>query len=393
MIPVLLIGLSADEEISAGLYAGTIGCMFLIQVFILVSYYFCFAKIRFNPQIFLLAWTFAAAQAFTILVAVIKGTEIDSLDYINTIARFICVFLFLYFPSCLSISKKGLEIFMSLIVALGIIACIYNMLINFSEMMSIFTINNPYAVNFTAFFGNRNSFAQFLLFTIIANTFLCCNKKSIINWIVYLVAVINVFTTISRTAIAAICVFGLFFCLIYFRKKVLALSAILIGIGLIILFIGTNKELNDFIINVLIRENVGTSSRSDLWLIGLDLLEQSSWILGTGYFSSVHAIANNGYNLHKFHNLYIETLAGGGIVDLLLHIAVFTFAIIKIKNFSQHDLKTGILYFSAYAALILYASFESVTILSLGYVSTIFTIFFITMPILYSNGMTAMYKS
>ena len=93
-----------------------------------------------------------------------------------------------------------------------------------------------------------------------------------------------------------------------------------------------------------------------------------------------------GFSSHEFHSFYIETLVGGGIIDLLLHLIILIFISARIKVIYKNDRKIGALYFSAYISLLVYAMFESASIFSMGYVGTLFTIFIVTIPLLYSNN-------
>ncbi|WP_028392018.1 O-antigen ligase family protein [Bacillus cihuensis] len=367
------------------IYTIAVGSMFFIQVIILLLYFITHTKIKLNISLFLFAWIFMTSQAITIFVSALTGTTIDNFDFINVLVRFVSVLVFVCIPSQFRISRKGLDSFMGSILMLGLIACIYNMIVNFSGILSITSINNPYEVNFDSFFTNRNSFAQFLFFCVIANTYLYFTKKTIFYLVCYSILGLNIFATISRTVIASLCIFLFIFLIIYFRKKVLTQIMTFISVTLIFFILYFNEQVNNFIAENFIRKENGTSGRSEIWQAGFQILDQSSWTFGTGYLTSASLITNMGFP-NQFHNFYIETLVGGGIVDLLLHLLIFLFVLNKVIRIYKKDNVTSIIFLSGLSALLFYAFFESASFFSMGYVDSLFRLFFITIPLLYANS-------
>ncbi|NMB26780.1 MAG: O-antigen ligase family protein [Tissierellia bacterium] len=275
---------------------------------------------------------------------------------------------------------------MKLIVYLGLVASLYNILANFSEMFNILNINNPYAVNFSSFYLNRNSFAQLLFMATIANTFLYTNERTKFNLICYFIFSINIFATLSRTVIACVLIFFSILLIIHFRKEIKAQNFILTLIISLVIIIRSNQEVSSFITNMIIRKDYGTSGRLVLWNFAFEILNKTNWVLGIGYISSVDIIKRMGYSLNEFHSFYIETLVGGGIIDLFLHILIFIFCFKNVKIIYYNDNITGIVYFAAYISFLLYGLVESVSFFTMGYVGTLFTIFIVTIPLLYSNS-------
>lgn len=383
--PILVSTMLIPGFNKGGLFTILVGSMFFIQAILLLVYFITHRKIFFNKGLFLFAWIFMTSQAITLFVSALTGIQINNFDYINVFVRFISILLFVCIPTQFSVSRKGLDKFMFSILMLGLIACVYNMIVNFNGILGIANINNPYAVNFKSFFTNRNSFGQFLFFCVIANTYLYITKKSIFYWVSYLILGINIFATLSRTVTASVCIFILIFFLLYFRKKVLTQIMIFISGVFLFFILYSNPQVNNFIVNIFMREEAGTSGRSTIWETGFQILNQSSWTFGIGYLTSTSWIETMGFP-NEFHNFYIETLVGGGIIDLLLHLIIFIFILHKVMTIYKNDKITGSIYFAAFLALLFYLFFESASFVSMGYVDSIFRIFFITIPLLYANN-------
>lgn len=385
LTPVLISTILIPGFSSGIIFTISVGSMFFIQAILLFFYFISNTKIKIERRLFLFAWIFMTSQAITLFVSSLTGFQINNFDFINVFVRFISLFLFVCLPSQLSISRKGLDRFMFSILMLGLIACVYNMIINFNGILNITNINNPYAVNFKSFFTNRNSFAQFLFFCMIANTYLYFSKKSIINWLCYLILGLNLVVSLSRTVTASVCIFLLIFFMLYYRKKIITQIFTLLSAVFMLSIIYFNQKVNNFIVEMFIREETGTSGRSAIWETGFQILDQTSWTFGIGYLTSTSLVASMGFP-NQFHNFYIETLVGGGILDLLLHLLIFIFVFNKVITIFKNDKATGTIYFSGLSALLFYSFFESASFFSMGYVDSIFRIFFITIPLLYANS-------
>ena len=363
-----------------------VGGMYGIQFITIFFYFIVYTKKLANMKLFIFSLTFSICQAITILIASLT-VDVNNLDIMNIIVRFVSVTMLLCIPSKLNISKEALRKFMLSIVTLGLVACAYNLIINYSDIPSILSASNPYSVNFTSFYLNRNSFAQLLFFAIIANTFLWIEKKTKFAFLTYLIFGVSILLTLSRTVSAVVMIFFMFLIILYFRKRLVTRSVIIFFVIGLFLLINSNQEIRNFISTMIVRKNYGTSGRSNLWMIGIEILNRTNWLFGTGYISSMNVIQDMGYNLSEFHSFYIETLVGGGLIDLLLHLVIFIFIFKKIVYIYKHDRKVGILYFASYIAFAIYAIFESASFFSMGYVGSLFTIFFITIPLLYSNNL------
>lgn len=194
------------------------------------------------------------------------------------------------------------------------------------------------------------------------------------------------FLTLSRTVLACVVIFLMVLSYVYNMNRIKASVVVFIFIIGSIVLVTNKPEIRNFIIDMVVRKEHGTSGRSELWFIAINILNEINWIFGVGYMSSMDIIKSMSKDLQEFHSFYIETLVGGGIIDILLHCIIFVVIIRRVKIISRIDRKIGVIYLSAYISLLFYALFESASIFTMGYVGTLFTIFIVTIPLLYSNG-------
>ena len=382
LVPVVISSVLVPGFNRGGMYPIVTGVVYAVQAASLTFYYVMVKKVKVNKSVVLFAWLFSIPYLTTLLVTSLFFFEINKYDLINAFVRLMNVMLFLVFPFQLRVTKKGLIRFMYFVVVLGIVACIYNMAVNFRGMLNIFNIRNPYAVHFKSFYINRNSFAQLLFFGIIANTVLLFNKTRRTALLVYLLFSINLFATLSRTAIASAMIFAAVFVMLYSKKRVgLKFGALVLGFFVVATLLVVDFN-SDFIRNFLIRPGAGLASRNLLWENGFRILDASSWLFGTGYLTGRELLTGSS----QFHSFFVESLVGGGLIELCIFSFLFIFVLRNVRIIGLNDVVTGNVYLAGWTALFFYSLTESVSFFSMGYVDTIFTTFFITFPILYANS-------
>lgn len=369
-----------------GLYNLLVGGVFLIQILIMVRFFIKYTEKKMSKDLILMLVVLMVSQGLTVFFTNLMVIKLEYFDVINAIAMVVSFFIFMLLPSKTSIDQKGLITFFKSIVILGIVSCTYNMVINFNEMVNFNEIKSAYAVNLSSFYLNRNSFAQFMYFSIIANTFLIVltNKKRL--YVVYLIFFLNLLTTLSRGAIASIIIFAGLYWLLKFKKNILTSLLVTVFTFFSILLSMANSNIKSFISTMLIREEAGSTGRSELWLEGVNLLNQTSWFLGVGEFTSIKYLKSLGYSNSEFHSFYIETLVKGGILLIIFHGLVFFIMSNRYKIILKYNKPIGVLYISAVVSVLFYGFIESISFFTLGYVGTLFTIFFITVPLIYSNN-------
>lgn len=384
--PILISTLFIPDFLNSIIFTFSMGLIFLLQSLILMLVFFFRTKgeLLFNKNLLLFSWLFLLAQAVTVVLSLYNGIKIDSFDFINVFVRFIALLVFFCLPALYSLSKSGVDRFMFLILMFGLIACIYNIIIHFKDILNIINIHNPNSVNLSSFFSNRNSFAQYLFICLIANTYLFVNKKSNLYLFFYIVLGINIVATFSRTGTISTIIFLLLFYLFYYRRKVLFILTVFFSIFLFFVVVLYNSALSNFIENFSRLES-GTSGRWIIWDFGLQLLDHTSWFFGIGYLTGVSFLEQAGLP-GQFHSFFVETIVGGGLIDLLLHLLIFIYVIRKVFFINKFDRLVSVIYLASFLSLFAYSLFESVSFFSMGYVDSLFRIFFITIPLLYSNN-------
>ena len=87
----------------------------------------------------------------------------------------------------------------------------------------------------------------------------------------------------------------------------------------------------------------------------------------------------------QFHNIFIESYVSGGIFEVFVLLYLIISLFINFINNKFIDANRKICYIASLISFIIIGIFESCNRFSIGYVDTLFTLFFVTIPILEIN--------
>lgn len=354
---------------------------YIIQSIIIAKTFF---KKRVKISIIFMTICLIIIQLLTIISDSVAGININGNDFINVLAKALNFFLFFGIMINVKLNKNQILFFMKCLVVFAFIGSAYNMIINWDIIANLQHITSSYQVELKSFFPNRNQFGMFLFISIIAHHYIitssAANKKSIF---VLLIQILNLVLTMSRGSILALIVF---YGILYIKhfKNIKILASIMLMLSTMILLIISNEQLKDFIIKNIIRADVGIAGRNDVWNMGFDVFIQNNIINGVGFYTGVEIAKSKGFQFDQFHSFYIDTLVSGGLLELLFIISILVYVYRRcLKNCGEKEFKR--IYVASMGGVFATSFFESVSLFSIGYVDTIFTIFFITIPILLSN--------
>ena len=145
----------------------------------------------------------------------------------------------------------------------------------------------------------------------------------------------------------------------------------------------TNVDLNN-IFEKLIRVESGYSGRIGIWQMGIDVAN-INLISGVGYFTGLEIAQFKGFVFDQFHSIYIDSLVSGGFLELTMLVFLLVFMLVKVMS-SNLDRNLKSIYISSLIGVMFLGVFESVSFFSIGFVDSLYTIFFISLPLLLINS-------
>lgn len=386
-IPLSLPNLISKESHGANMIF--MGICFAFQIILLLISFW--KNIEFTEEKIKNLKILSLISLISIIVQIINLIMGDCkiLDFANIICQFLNILLLFICLINIEIEEKYIYKFMKAIVIMGVIACTINMILYFEEIVQMIFGNTKYS-SIKSFFANRNQFAFFLYVSIIANSFLIVKENKLLYKILLGIFCLNLFFTMSRTGILVTAIFlvGVILRLNKLsRKTKINYLTLLLVFGIIVMLVFS--FLKPEIISQLFRlESIkNLSGRTKIWENGISLwLENPMNILfGVGRFKGNEVLQIKDKVFTQFHNIYLDFLITGGVLELSFAIYIYAYIINKIKN-SNIDVKYKKIYNVLFITYFIYAFFESVGRFSIGATDTLCFIFFISIPLLHSNS-------
>lgn len=332
----------------------------------------------------------------SLILFIIQIKNFISKDYqIMDFANIACQFLNVLLLFIAIINQKGEEkyisYFMKAMIIFGIISCIDNMILYFNEILQTLGFQKgAFMVHIKSFFANRNQFAFFMYVTIIADLFMILKENRLRYKLVLILFLINLFFTMSRTGLLATLIFAFiyFFTIEKISKKTKCILCTIAIVCLIGTFFILN-EINPLLIKKLIRFDhiKDLSGRTEIWDRGIKILKENplNWIFGVGRFKGITELEFETKSFTQFHNIYLDCLITGGIIELVFILYIYYYVIKKVFK-SNLEKKYKNLYITMFITYAIYICFESCGRFSIGCTDTLCLIFFVTIPLLHSNS-------
>lgn len=388
IFPVILANFA--KKSSVGVSNTVIIAVYSIQLCILLFYFFKNRlKIDSITKKYIIIWSSGILVLLLVQLFNYIFSTMNLQDIMNILSKYATVLLLIIFMLSAQIKKDNINKIYKFIFWLGIIACTYNMIYYFNEIANLINIQSSYSVNIKSFFANRNQFAQFLVIAVISTIFLVRNEKKFRYKLAIILFLVNILFTMSRTAILSI---GVFLIIIYMGGKRIKQNIIICISGICIV------SMSIFIlykINPIILENVNklfirtenlddASGRANIWKEGINI-GNANIIFGIGRFKGIDILQEKGMEFTQFHNIFIESYVSGGIFEVFVLLYLIISLFINFINNKFIDANRKICYIASLISFIIIGIFESCNRFSIGYVDTLFTLFFVTIPILEIN--------
>ena len=319
------------------------------------------------------------------------NVEYKIMDFANITCQFVNILLLFIAIINIKSEEKFILYFMNAMVIFGILSCINNMILYFDEILQTLGLQEgEFIVNIKSFFANRNQFAFFMYVAIIADLFMILKENKVIHKFILILFFVNLFFTMSRTGILAVGIFVfIYFLTIDIINKKTKFILLLLGIICLIGIIYLINEVNPSLIQKLGRFDriKDLSGRTDIWARGINLLKENpiNMLFGVGRFQGAEILKFEKKSFSQFHNIYIDSLVTGGIMELIFVLYIYGFVVRKVFK-SDIDKKYKKLYLAMFITFAIYICFESFGRFSIGSSDTLCLIFFVTIPLLHANS-------
>ena len=313
---------------------------------------------------------------------IVQGVTINFYDPINSLIKIVNFFIFYMLIENIEVNKEAVYRFVRAVVILSVIACLFSIFFEFDEILSIRYVSNTNTLRIRSFFSNRNQYAAFLVIGLIANLYSYQLKKQKRNILIFILQILCILSTFSRAALfSSIIIIALMVLQMRDTKKKIALLllALIIGVG----FVFTTGVFDYFIKNYIRWSQGVDSGRFILWKYAWDTAKINLFT-GVGFYTGVDIAISNGMGLDQFHNMFFDLLVDGGIFEVFFIIGMF-YSVYRRCSQKCVDMRLLAVYRASFAAFIFHACFESLSVFALSYSDTMYSIFFVSLPLLLSK--------
>ena len=312
--------------------------------------------------------------------------------YIYRIIEFIMTFYLLYICAGQTrITEKKFNNVMMIIIITALISSLYAMIFQLNS--SVFTVSatNNFRMDniYQSFWGHRNQFAVVLIGAIMATFYFIINKIKVKSMIIlFLIFMINLIFTYSRTSYGALIVFFAWYFI--FSKKNIKVQISTWLILLITILIGmniyqNNLRLREFIDDFIIRKEAGLTGRDTLWNEALEYIDLPTIFFGRSYGIARLLLQDDSVgNSTGFHNMYLTHLITGGVVMIYFLIRTLM-SVMKKMNYNKIEKNMKNYFISCIIAFLFYGMFEVTDFFKIGLQQILQTYYCITLPLLYFN--------
>lgn len=336
----------------------------------------------------------ACVQLITQGINYIKQHNIILEDIINIMSVTTNIFIFILCVPYSEVNEKDTVNFMKKIVILGIAMGIFNLIKNGTKMLQLSKLISSYSVSFSSLFPNRNQFGIFMIISVLSNLYVRQYNKNSFYRLTEIFFIFNLAFTMSRNSILGLFCVYVFKFILDIKKKNTTKKKILLGLLAMLIIVCcmvvviSNEKYIEVVYRLIIRPDTleTGSGRTIVWKNGIEIAIKNNIVLGVGRFKGIE-LNKTVYNsdLEYFHSLYVETLVTYGVIGIILMAVLFKFIIKGIKKcFLKEGHKNVLL--TAIGVFLVISIFETTTRFSIGYADMMSMIYFITVPIVFSNA-------
>lgn len=275
------------------------------------------------------------------------------------------------------VSGDDVRKFLTYIMLFLVFSSVYNIVVNFHEIISIANITNSYQVNIKGFYSNRNVFGYMMAAGTGIAIYLWTQKKKILYLFFGLIMALSMILAMSRGGIlfAILCV-GLYLLFKYKAKMIIPMTIASITATVII--------SQPFVQNNIIRADNGDTGRSQLRNYGIDHFMHNNIITGEGQNAIDYIVDKAGYD--SFHNLYVETLATQGIVGIVALFLALVFSHRLIRKVRHKDYDFSLFLLAFLYSYIIYVMIEALPLFYATPNSVLTTYLLIVLPLFLTNN-------
>lgn len=357
---------------------------------LLLSIYFFFQSTNMHRNVLIVFFFYVFVYAFTRIPA--KTFELaDVMYYFFPLVLFLVT---LGMGGSFTITKIELVRLCYLLTATVLYIVLFAIITQPEKYMEAVKVKNAYGNELSSFLASSHEFGYYLSFGIVAAG-LCFELDDRMNSvrrayliIVFVLFVISLILTFSRTAILAFLAILLWYIFASGKRKLKkAVFAIAFVLALIILCV---KPIREYFMLIVFKNN-NDAGREEMATSGIQIFKNAPIFQALFGYDRKRVYNYLAVNFHhgSFHNAYIQTLVCNGIIGLPFLIGCLIFGVYHIARTSKlapEWKRLSNLFYSFIAALVIVMMFQTSCLFASSIDSYFLTFFCFLLPIYVDNA-------
>lgn len=280
----------------------------------------------------------------------------------------------------IAFTRQDMEKFLQIILAITVLSSVYNIIINFQDIIAITSISGSYEVDLKGFFYNRNVLGYMMATGIACALYLWMRQKKLFYLPAIAILAISLIATMSRGAI----IFTLIFCIVFLlsQYKSKAVGAIIMAAILVPLSLFAVNQ--PFVQDNFIRSESVDTGRTGLREFGVNYFLQHNLLLGNGQ-RAMTALEEE-YERSSYHNLYIESLATQGLIGITIVLLGIGYAFSRIRIVMRRHRDLGFFFLAYLLAYVAYIFIEALPLFYATPNSLVTTYIVLLLPLFMINS-------
>lgn len=319
-------------------------------------------------------------------ILIFNDEEIQSAA-INLCMSILLLIVFFEYPKQIeNIKLSNLLCFYKIYAYFILIACLYNMIVNFNSLINITSISVYGSEDICSFFDNKNSFGVFLMFGCLAATIMRYYSKEKKWLIIIVIFIINELMAMCRTAIIiSVACLILSFVLSINGISLRRILIVTCFIAAVTFVIAENEKINEYIFGNLFGSTKSLETRQNYVDNMYGLIRGIHIIFGYGT-ANAKKLAYEYTGNHYYHNTYLNIIISGGLINMILFITIIFHSIKQSFNIVKKNVSSGMICILSLMVYLVYAYVESVILFSTPVIAMVATIFVVSMPTLFGKS-------
>lgn len=283
-------------------------------------------------------------------------------------------------------SIDDVYVFYKIITYFIFVAAIYNMIINRDSLLNITSLVVYETEDIASFFDNKNTYGVFLLFGFLSTTILKIQLKQFRWTLCMIVFFVNEVMAMCRTAIIISFFLFLISFLIEERGRMRKIFFLILFFAVFSVLVSRVQALNHFVVYNLFGDTGSLDTRNIYVDQMLPLARGKHLLLGYGNENAMNMVGKYTGNSY-YHNTYLKNLISGGIIKLILQIVLVISSFSYALRCRKYDVRVCSFCVISTITYLIYAYVESVVLLDTPVVSIMATMFVVSLPVLFYEGL------